>query len=177
MTADDLQKFLQVRTTEQLVYLPYGNVKKADGSKSVSVSNHSVVDIEDLVPDRATLLLNNTFDSFLNGVLIDEKKVVALYLGQEERVDLVYKLVASNEELRQYITFGTCIDPPTRLLAPFGLSTDSLPRIGGLVPGVPQGKDKQVQHPMFLFPSQKPSYPELVEFLKAVHPCPPLTMG
>ena len=168
MTAENVEKLLGVKVMDQLVYLPYGSVKKAEGAQTFKISSTTVEDIEDFVPDRSVTLMDKTFDAYINGALSEEKKIVAIYLSKEdEKISLVYKLIASNEELRKVISFSSFFNPPSKLLTPFGMSMQDLPRIGGLMPSITQ-KGKEVQHPAFLYPSANPTYLELLEFFKAV---------
>jgi hypothetical protein len=166
-TNDDVYTLFQVKALEQFVYLPYGKVKKAEGSRTVKLSDHTIRDLEAAVPDRSVLLFNNTFDGFVNSAVRDERKLMAIYLGAEERVPLVYKVLATNEELRKDVAFTSFIDPPAKVLSIFGLKSNQLPRIAGLLPADPaRGKNAELR--LFAYPSQRFTYKELTTYFNSV---------
>ncbi len=168
LSQTELQNLLGQKPIEQLIYYPYGTKDKKAQSTSLKATAHLLEDLESLIPDKSTLLLDATFEATMNDVLTNQRKVLAIFFGKEEKLDLTYKLLTSNEELKKDVIFAAYFNPPQRLLSSFGLTSENLPRIGGLIPGTMGKESKQYQHPVFLYPSPKPSYPELVEFFKAV---------
>jgi len=161
-------KLTNEKYIDHMILYPYGTENKKENSISIKISDRLYSDIESAIPDKSVLLLNNTFEQTLNGILVNEHKILAIYFTNKEKVDLGYKLLTSNEELKKNVVFTVYIDPPQRLIGSFGITPRDLPRVGGLIPGTTMDKNGQYQHPAFLYPNPSAPYLELVEFFKSL---------
>jgi len=166
MSRDELKSLFNEEAVEHFVFYPYGIKNKKDHPMKLKPSDYALHRFNSLILDKTTILTNETFDITAREILLTQKKILVLYLTSKEETDLSYKLLATNEELRKDIVFGTYIDPPENLLNSFGLKPKDLPRVAGLLPSV--AGDDRLQWPAFVYPSRSFSYMEFAEFFKSL---------
>eukprot|EP00826_Nyctotherus_ovalis_P039552 TRINITY_DN3812_c0_g1_i12.p1 TRINITY_DN3812_c0_g1~~TRINITY_DN3812_c0_g1_i12.p1 ORF type:complete len:364 (-),score=140.03 TRINITY_DN3812_c0_g1_i12:117-1208(-) len=165
MSKNQLKSLLHEGTPERLILYPYGTKSKRENLISVKPSDHALDDLNSLISDKSTALIDSTFDTKAREILMTQRKILSLYLTTEEKTDFAYKLLATNEGLRQDVVFATYVNPPENFLASFGMKAKDLPRVAGLLPSKPD--DERPQWPAFLYPTDKLAYMDLVGFFKS----------
>ena len=162
---DNLESLIGRSDTEQIIYYPYGLDKK-NKSSLIKPDESAYENLESYIHDESKIFLAPSFNNDAKEILNTQRKILVLYLTNNLNIDISFKLLTLNGNLKEHFAFGRYYDPDNTFLEAFGINNDSLPRIGVVAPG--DAVNDEFQYPLFLYSSEKFLYMELVAYLKSI---------